>query len=742
MHKPLSELGWGDHRAALYWLGILYRRPQLLTAGLSALSAGQTITTGIKLYAHCIPYLILLNAVLLGYTQSPESLGLLIVGIAVGIAGGIAVGILKGMIEGIAEGIAAGIVAGIVAGIAFGIAGGSSEGIAFEIAGEIAAGIIFGIAGGIAGGIAVGIAVGISIGMAYGITAGITYGIAVGITLLFFILRAYYTPFSLFFVWPNIMSRWYPYHPVAWDDLCALPFPKLDQLLVGYAEYAPSLGHAEIERLINHYPSQRMAALRARVILLARATQQTQSLAELSDFASRLPEGDDRFLKHMTNLRVDMQEIAQFQTRLDQTRQQILQEPNAHLLCKSIEAFQHKIAGYPEPLAREFRTAAHTWLTQARRQLEHAETLLKRQSNPQVFRAGDPVDRDNEAFIPRSAVIQELEQQIMLSTGCPGVVFYGRLRTGKTSLLKNLTGFLPPYVVTIYVSMQNPEVFSSLRHFVTAIPHAIQAQLPELAPPPADSDDLAGLHQYLTRCNTYLKTQQQRLLIAIDEYEVIDLKIGESVFPEDLLASLRESIQMHRSITWLLAGSHAIDELQHAPWTSYLISTRTVEMPFFSLAETRTLLTDPLQHSTLFQDPSLHTPRPTFTEAFWGPQGIQRIQQQTVGWPHLVQLLAETLLELCNQESAKQVDDALFARALDKAIIKGHNLFDYLLHHDASNSANEWAYLSAFRHHDWQAPPEDQDIYQSLRRRQLVSEEKGQWRLHTPLMAHWLKQRG
>jgi len=63
--------------------------------------------------------------------------------------------------------------------------------------------------------------------------------------------------------------------------------------------------------------------------------------------------------------------------------------------------------------------------------------------------------------------------------------------------------------------------------------------------------------------------------------------------PVDLLHLLRESIQTHRHIVCLFAGSHAIEELTHAEWPSYLISARTVEISAFTEAEIRLLLTEP-----------------------------------------------------------------------------------------------------------------------------------------------------
>ena len=79
---------------------------------------------------------------------------------------------------------------------------------------------------------------------AFGIGFGIAFGIAGAISLT----RIYYQLVHLPFVWPRSHGGWYPRHPVAWDDLCGVPFPGLDGLLVEYAENVPESGVAKIER--------------------------------------------------------------------------------------------------------------------------------------------------------------------------------------------------------------------------------------------------------------------------------------------------------------------------------------------------------------------------------------------------------------------------------------------------------------------------------------------------------------
>lgn len=166
---------------------------------------------------------------------------------------------------------------------------------------------------------------------------------------------------------------------------------------------------------------------------------------------------------------------------------------------------------------------------------------------------------------------------------------------------------------------------------------------------------------------------------------------------------------------------------------------RTIEVPLFTLAETRLLLTEAMKYSTLWEKDSPQRPR--FDASFWGENGIERVHNEAGGWPHLVQLIAETIVDLINDEDKRQVDEDLFNRALNKAIVSGHNVL-YQLMHGETMLPGEWEYLSTFRKRSTQPPPDDENIYRSLRRRLLIAEEGGEWYLRVPLMERWLKQRG
>ena len=294
--------------------------------------------------------------------------------------------------------------------------------------------------------------------------------------------------------------------------------------------------------------------------------------------------------------------------------------------------------------------------------------------------------------------VGEVEGEIMLSTGCPGLILYGRRRVGKSTVLKNLPAFLPNHVRVAALSMQNTEAFTSLDSLLRLIAKTVQDACHDLELPTIEAAGLADLFPWLGRVNERLEQHGTRLLLAVDEYESLDLKIGSGTFPEDLLAALRDSIQSHRRITWVLAGSHDITELTHAPWPSYLVSMRTIDVPLFTPEETRLLLTAPLRHSQLW--PADDPQRPRFEPGFWGERGIERIHAEAAGWPHLVQLIAETAVDVVNNSAATQLDTPLFDAALDKAVARGDTVLRLLMQTESTLPC-EWDYLLGFRRREF-----------------------------------------
>lgn len=673
------------------------------------------------------------------------------------------VAVIAGLLAGGSLGTPLSIISGLAGSKAAGTVGASTLGVAFGIigffagwsAGSVVVGI-FGGAAGLIGGVVLGsisfsvsnvISVGIFLGLVLGIACstvgeaafGFSFGISYCLGFEIAALRLYYYPIHRFFFWPSIRSHWYSYHPVAWDDLCPFPFPNLDLILSEYAKELPDEGKKEIERLIAHYPSQRTLALKAKVSFLSHQASRIDDLVLLSDLAHRLPSGRGEFLMQTAEVGRMLEKIASLQVTINTVDRPILRYVFAELIVKEIEQFRHRIGGFDQSIASEFYRASKRWLSLAHVQLESNEVSHLNIKTPQVFRAGDPVDRSQEAFVIRDTVVSQIENQLMLSTGCPGLHLYGRRRIGKTTILVNLSEFVPPNIKIVFVSMQRPRFFTSFPSFVLHLHGKLSTIFRSLFDLKVTPPDLQYLFQLLTRCNELAANEGLRLLLAIDEYETIDLKIGQGIFPLDLLNAIRESTQFHRNITWIFSGSHDMTELPHAPWTSYLVSTRTVEIPMFTLEETHLLLTEPMKFSPLWAANDSNQPR--FSSGFWGHEGIERIHHEAGGWPHMVQLVAETLIDLVNERGAKKVTPTLLEDALDSSVIRG-GIALYEIMHRESSLPGEWEYLSTFRHTTAQQPPSDEAVRTSLQRRLLIETEGEMWRLRIPLTARWLRQRG
>jgi hypothetical protein len=573
--------------------------------------------------------------------------------------------------------------------------------------------------------------------VAAGFVPALIIGVVIWVTSGLVMLRIYYLPLAWLMVWPTARGSWYPYHPVAWDQMCTLSFPGLHRLLLAYCDHVPIAGRAEIERLIDTYPSQRWEALKAAVGQVARETGRLRDLTHLNVLL-RLPTGDHGFLKQTVRLMELAVPIVERQEQYNRAIYPTIRKQLAELLLADIESFRDQIAGFDEPLASEFRQAAQRWLNLTRKQFATAISGGT-EPIPQVFRAADWIARGQEAFVARPTVVGEVERQVLLAAGCPGLILYGRRRTGKSTILRNFTGFLPSSVTVATVSFQNPEAFTSHGHLCGELARTIRAARSWGDALPVDApESLPDLMRFLEGCDRRLSADGGRLIVALDEYENIDAKIGEKVFTTDLLATLRESIQMHRRIIWVLAGSHEIGELGHAEWSSYLVSARTVEVLPFTLNETTQLLTDPMRHSGLWRANA--EKRPKFERGFWGDGMIERIHADAGGWPHLVQLLAERAVDLVNTDGVTGVSDDLYQRAKQKAIVNGDTVLRQLLKGECE-LPGEWEYLSRFRRVESQPPPDDDEVYRSLKRRLLV-EGDSEWRLRVPLMQMWLRERG
>ena len=656
-------------------------------------------------------------------------------GVAIGLVLGSCLAVGLGIVRGIAEGVAEGVVIGVSIGLAIGTAGtiayGITVGITFALVLSIAGGLAFGLAGGLSlsviGGVSyavvVGVVLGVSVGVAESPMQGGIIGGCAAASIGIIAPRIHYlalVPLSVFGVIPH------RYHPVFWDKTLLYPFPGLDTFLIRYAEKHRDAARKEIDYILTSYPSQRSGALRARVILLARDSAEYTDLCLLGAVAGQL-KSDDRIFNvnahHMANL---LQEISDRGHQLNVHSRPIFQLKEAEHLYTQIEKFEIEAKNWGAPLSGEWVKAAQVWRRAVDQKRISLRQVVDRQPMAEVFRAGDPVNRNLEAFIPRESINETLTQQLLIARGCPGILISGPRRVGKTTVLKNLTGYLPSSASSVYFTMESARLSQS----ESAFRQRVAFQLGETDKYTAGS--WAAFEDALDRINSRLENQNRRVIVAIDEYEEMNEKIVNGEFDIQILKSLRNSIQEHRHIVWLFAGNKGFEELEGVPWAEYLISIRTMTIGMFTPEESLRLLSDPLGHA-----PRVDEHRPRFSHATWGPGGALEIHRQAGGWPHLVQLLAETALTLLTDSSCQELNDELFGRMLVEAGRRGEQVLRQLVKEESSHE--EWQWLLKFRMSDAVLPPDDIELRRALKRRQIIQETEGWWSMRVPMMQRWLK---
>lgn len=732
---PLAELRlWpSHHRAALAWWGLFYRDPMLFREELeSILQLKSRIKATFCLYAHALPWLFLvvvLGCWLLVVLFQPElpyhGWAALprhdfwmdsVFWLASGLAFGLAYGLTYGLTEGLAVGLTYGRSVGLLLGLAFGLAVGLLLGLLF--------GLAFGLASGLAGGLAGGLA------------EGLAFGLALGLAFFISLTRAYYLPVHFFFLWPNLKANRYPRHPVAWDQMCGARFFGLGRLLVAWAQAQPQHGRAEIERLIDTYPSQRQEALWAKTVLAIRDMAMEADLAKLPAMAAGLPRGKRGYPSQTEQVESLLSPVAAGYLRLRSQASPWRKLAAAENLRAAVEQFHGQVSGFARPLGPELRQAADQWRTLANNEVAKAQANMGKEKIPACFKAGGELKMDNDAFVKREGVLEKLEDALEDPRSRASLILQGRRRTGKSSLIANLRPFLPEDVLLVDVSMQSAASRTSQNHFAASIASQICQVVPEaaLGPPPEREMPLCEFEDLARRADELLGAQRRQLLIVVDEYETIDSLIGEGRFhADDILSLLRVAIEKRRNIFWMFVGTHHIAELRNAQWASYLISPRTIAMPRFTPDETRVLLLEPMRHASA-EHKVVHK------ESSWGgSEGIARIHQETGGWPYFVQLLAENLRGIINNTpQATTVTAKIFERARREAVDEAESALRQILAPDLEGAEAQWEYLRGFVDQEEQPPPTDREVLQGLLWRDLIERHDNCYRLTVPLFRLWI----
>ena len=273
-------------------------------------------------------------------------------------------------------------------------------------------------------------------------------------------------------------------------------------------------------------------------------------------------------------------------------------------------------------------------------QLHDMPTFIK---NPYII--GTPVTGD--ALVGREDILRRMAEELFTTPGqCPSIVLYGHRRMGKSSILRNLSAYLPsPNIKVIDFNMQVLGHVTNTGELLYALAQQIyrslmSEQASQIIVPERDQftrqNPYHALDDFFQLLNSILSGHS--FVIAIDEFEKIEEKIEKGQLSENLLEFLRGLTQTYTWFSLVFAGLHTLEEMCHSYWHPFFTSV-PIRVSFLTPGAAKQLIVQ--ANNIAYHD-----------------EVICEIVKLTNGQPYLIQLICHTLVAYFNRNllSNKQSD--------------------------------------------------------------------------------------
>jgi hypothetical protein len=668
-------------------------------------------------------------------------------------------------------GIAMGFVSGIVLGIAFGIRAGISFGIALGIGLSITLGIgLSNIGAGIAVGIMIGIMLGIMLrfgiepsvggriklgigavagilaGILAGISAGIeediTFGIAVGISFLFSFSRLFYIlPHMIQYLRVKIFERepfsLFRNSPIYWDEVILMPLPFLSNFLVTLTEANREEGLQEIEFVSAKRPFQRKAASSALSEITIKDLSRFESIDEIADasnnltflsaFESSLSQEFGNAVRNIDDISSDAKRYLESSSNYNKLR-------TLTALSNDVDKFKKTLIVTKGPVGYKFLSVTEKWSQileeEKNKFIELEKGAYEEIPNPYIF--GSPVRPGDKSrlFVGRLDIISEIESNLANISQKPTLFLHGRRRVGKSSVLINLPRFLGKEYISVYIDCQDARTTESPASFCYTLSKSISNSLKDrgfsIEYPPFEAfqkNPFTILGNWFDKIEKTLLTENKLILLALDEYEKLEVSILRGNLSIEILDQLRNIIQHRKLFVVLITGSRELNELK-LNWSDYLISARTIKLGYLSKADARILITNPIDDFSLNYE--------------GGENGevVNKILDVTNCQPYLVQALCFDLVNYLNSQHRKEARMDDIDVAIEKVLVSAENYFFYIWNSECSEKEKE-----ILKRLVSNIPlKRDEEEINSLLRKEIIENVNGNFRFKVELMKKWIEK--
>jgi hypothetical protein len=372
------------------------------------------------------------------------------------------------------------------------------------------------------------------------------------------------------------------------------------------------------------------------------------------------------------------------------------------------------------------------------------EVLRQPVLNPYQGYSGLPVT--GTTFIGRADIMRRIENR-WATTGQPAaIILYGHRRMGKTSILRSLAKRTDSNTLYVYLDMQNvgwvDHTGQLLLDFAEAIHRAAHDAGLQSNPPKEDSYTNLGtgrrdLNALLNKLNPQM-TEPKQLVLAIDEFELIETGIEEKRIDAGLLPYLRSINQKYQWLGLIFAGLHTLDEMGRDYQSAFYGQAEYLRVGYLDYNDAVQLITQPHPDFALEYAPGL----------------LEEIYHLTSGQPYLIQRLCWELVTRWNERFLKQgettpriltADDLAPVLTPDFFHSAGY-YFDGVWSNVTENERILMRIMAQREKGTWTAAElveatgtkDLQETIDLLHRHDVILEEKGGIRIASELMRRWI----
>lgn len=481
---------------------------------------------------------------------------------------------------------------------------------------------------------------------------------------------------------PNSLSNdklYLRFHTAFWDEQQHLPLFSLEKHLVWLYEQAPQIAQQSIEQLGGTRQAWVAPVVYQEIDM--RCLEKVQSIEEISQIYRHLrsPHAgtpNSLLLQQFKSISQDVEAALAQSSHYAQRMMLNELESRFNQLLLELNRYHNTLAQRFHPLAMLWRTR----ISEAAQNMADLANDLQEIHNPYVV--GIPLSAKQNIFVGRRDVIARIEK-LLLDQRCPPILLYGQRRTGKTSVLNNLSRLLSSRFLFAYVDFQSPRLLTGeISGLLYGLAHALSRAAERYPEHNWPRLERAELKEHPFECfDAWLDQVEQALnghtlLIALDEFVTLEEARQRGHLSDaavfSLLSMLRHIIQHRQHFRLLLAGSHSLDELNQ--WASYLINVQIVHLHYLTQQEALRLIEKPVEEFAL-----------RYNEA-----AAQRILNATRAHPALVQLLCSEIVELKNTQpidKRRQADLTDVEAAIPQALMTGAFFFNDIAYNQIDTDA-------------------------------------------------------